>query len=57
MNSHVDEQQLDTYLKQIPVGRVAQPEEIASTVAFLITDRAAYVTGTTIDVNGGWVMP
>jgi NAD(P)-dependent dehydrogenase (short-subunit alcohol dehydrogenase family) len=36
---------------------VAQPEEIASTVAFLITDSAAYVTGTTIDVNGGWVMP
>ena len=38
MNSHVDEHQLDAYLEQIPVGRVAQPEEIASTVAFLITD-------------------
>ena len=57
MNSHVDEHQLDAYLEQIPVGRVAQSEEIASTVAFLITDSAAYITGTTIDVNGGWVMP
>ena len=57
MNSHVGKQQLTTYLEQIPVGRTAQPEEIASTVAFLTSDQASYVTGTTIDVNGGWVMP
>ncbi|HWH20248.1 MAG TPA: SDR family NAD(P)-dependent oxidoreductase, partial [Solirubrobacterales bacterium] len=37
----------------IPVGRAGRPEEVAATVAFLASDRAAFITGTTIDVNGG----
>lgn len=37
----------------IPLGRMARPEEIASTVAFLATDDAGYVTGTTVFVDGG----
>jgi glucose 1-dehydrogenase len=37
----------------IPLGRMAQPEEIASTVAFLATDDAAYLTSTTVFVDGG----
>jgi glucose 1-dehydrogenase len=37
----------------IPLGRMAKPEEIASTVAFLATDEAGYVTGTTVFVDGG----
>ncbi len=37
----------------IPVGRPGRPEEVAATVAFLASDRAAFITGTTIDVNGG----
>ncbi|MCW3016971.1 MAG: family oxidoreductase [Solirubrobacterales bacterium] len=40
----------------IPVGRVGRPEEVAATVAFLVSDEAAYITGTTIDVNGGLFM-
>ncbi|MEO1203107.1 MAG: SDR family NAD(P)-dependent oxidoreductase [Pseudomonadota bacterium] len=39
--------------KEIPLGRVGQPEDIASVVAFLCSDGAAYVTGQTISVNGG----
>ncbi len=44
------------YLDQIPLGRFSRPEEIAWVVDFLVSDRAGYVTGATIDVNGGWVM-
>jgi 3-oxoacyl-[acyl-carrier protein] reductase len=37
----------------IPLGRLAHPEEIASTVAFLASDEAAFITGQSIAVNGG----
>jgi 3-oxoacyl-[acyl-carrier protein] reductase len=45
-------QMLDT----IPLGRFARPEEIAAVVAFLATPRSSYVTGQTINVNGGSFM-
>ena len=37
----------------IPIGRIATPEEVASAVAFLCTNGAAYITGQTLNVNGG----
>jgi 3-oxoacyl-[acyl-carrier protein] reductase len=37
----------------IPLGRLGQPEEIAEAVCFLVSDRAAFITGATLDVNGG----
>jgi 3-oxoacyl-[acyl-carrier protein] reductase len=37
----------------IPLGRLGRPEEIAEVVAFLVSERAAFITGATIDVNGG----
>lgn len=37
----------------IPLGRVGQPEDVAATVAFLLTDGAAYINGATIQVDGG----
>lgn len=43
-------------LKQIPMGRFAQPEEIAELAAFLVSDKSSYITGQTIHINGGWFM-
>ena len=37
------------------LGRWANPDEIASTVAFLLSDDASYVTGSTLDAAGGWI--
>jgi NAD(P)-dependent dehydrogenase (short-subunit alcohol dehydrogenase family) len=40
-------------VRHIPMGRIAAPEEIAAVVAFLASDDAAYITGQTINANGG----
>ena len=39
----------------IPLGRFAQPSEVATVAAFLASDEASYMNGATVDVNGGWV--
>ena len=39
---------------QIPAGRLGKPEEFAAVAAFLCSMQAAYVTGTSIFVDGGW---
>lgn len=39
--------------QQVPLGRIADPSEVANTVAFLLSDMSSYITGATIDVNGG----
>jgi 3-oxoacyl-[acyl-carrier protein] reductase len=44
-------------LTQIPAGRLGTPEEIASAVAFLASPEAGYITGQTLSVNGGMLMP
>ncbi len=44
------------YLQRIPLGRIAQPEEVAGAVLFLASRQADYITGTTLDVSGGLLM-
>jgi 3-oxoacyl-[acyl-carrier protein] reductase len=46
----------DTMMKQIPLGRWGKPEEIASAVAFLVSEEAAYITGHILSVDGGMMM-
>jgi acetoacetyl-CoA reductase len=43
----------DQIIAQIPVGRLGKPEEIASVIAFLASDEAAFITGANIAANGG----
>jgi len=44
------------FAAKIPLGRYALPQEVADTIAFLASDKANYITGETVDVNGGLVM-
>ncbi|MDP8908344.1 MAG: 3-oxoacyl-ACP reductase FabG [Chloroflexota bacterium] len=46
----------ENVLKQIPLGRLGDPRDVAQLVAFLASDAAAYVTGQTIAVDGGMTM-
>jgi NAD(P)-dependent dehydrogenase (short-subunit alcohol dehydrogenase family) len=45
----------DALLGKTPVGRFAKPAEIAATVQFLLSDATAYITGSIVDIDGGWV--
>ncbi|HJY28294.1 MAG TPA: SDR family oxidoreductase [Pyrinomonadaceae bacterium] len=41
--------------KEIPMGRLGEPHEFAALAAFLVSERASYITGTSIQVDGGWI--
>jgi 3-oxoacyl-[acyl-carrier protein] reductase len=47
---------LDALKRAIPVGRLGQPEDVAAAVSFLASDQAGFVTGATLDLNGGVLM-
>lgn len=52
-HADVSESDLDAYRGGVPLGRLARPEDIAGTVAFLASSRADFITGQRIPVNGG----
>jgi 3-oxoacyl-[acyl-carrier protein] reductase len=56
MTKALGEDQHSALLTQIPLGRLGKPEDIAAAVAFLASPQAAYITGTTLHVNGGMYM-
>ena len=53
MLASLSEEQRTTITKQVPLGRVAQPEEIAEMIRFLASESGAYITGAVIPVDGG----
>lgn len=56
MTRSLDEGQRDTMLASIPAGRLGEAREIAALAVFLASDAAGYITGETINVNGGMYM-
>ncbi len=56
MTKALTDDQKEAIFKDIPANRLGEPDEIAATVAFLVSDGAAYITGETIHVNGGMYM-
>ena len=56
MTDNLDEPSRDNLIKSIPLQRLGQPQEIADLVCFLASNEAAYITGQTLNVDGGMVM-
>jgi len=56
MARDVLQQNAEAYLQRIPLGRIADPAEIANVVVFMASERASYMTGATVDVSGGMLM-
>ncbi|MCW8942787.1 MAG: SDR family oxidoreductase, partial [Gammaproteobacteria bacterium] len=57
MTRELPEEQREALIKQIPLNRLGDPADIAAAVVFLASPAAAYITGETINVNGGMYMP
>lgn len=48
--------EIDEITTRVPLGRLSNPTEIAAAIGWLCSDESSYVTGASIDVNGGWAM-
>jgi 3-oxoacyl-[acyl-carrier protein] reductase len=57
MTRGLNEEQRAALLRQIPLGRLGTPAEVAAAVLFLVAPQSAYITGETLHVNGGMYMP
>ena len=56
MTRVLDEKIKDKLIEQIPLSRLGLPEDIANSVAFLVSSRSSYITGQVLNVNGGMLM-
>lgn len=54
MNAHLDEESRNLILEEIPSGKFGNPQDVANVIAFLASEKAYYITGQIIRVNGGW---
>lgn len=56
MSAQWSEERRQAIIEAIPLKRLGQPEEVAATVLFLLSDGAGFITGEIIDINGGYLM-
>ncbi len=56
MVKKIDPKILETIVSQIPIGRLGEPDEIGSLVSYLASDKASFITGATLSINGGQYM-
>ena len=56
MTEVLSNEQKEIMLKKIPVGNIGKPNDIANCVAFLTDERASFITGSTVNINGGMLM-
>ncbi len=56
MTRSLNDNQRQSLLQQVPLGRLGRPEDVASAVAFIASPAAGYITGATLHVNGGMYM-
>ena len=56
MTAVLNDAQKEAIMKNIPMGRMGEPQDIAASVAFLASEEARYITGQTLHVNGGMAM-
>lgn len=54
MLQHFNEDELEMIKADIPVGRLGTPENVSEAISFLLSEKAAYITGQTLSINGGW---
>jgi NAD(P)-dependent dehydrogenase (short-subunit alcohol dehydrogenase family) len=52
----ISEEALERLLREVPLARMATPDDVAPAVVFLASDHARYVTGATLNISGGWLM-
>ena len=55
-NDNKDKKDEEEQNKKIPIGRIADPREVANAAVFLVSERASYFTGITFDATGGMLM-
>ena len=56
VRSTIDDERVKAYAESFPINRLWESSEVAELVAFLASDRAAYITGASLDINGGDLM-
>ena len=56
MNSNLSVDELNEFVKEIPISRMGSADEIAAAIYFLSSDDAEYITGQVLGINGGYVV-